>query len=197
MVTRQYVDVGQDDLLQPYFNFGPGFIDWQAHIRTVADYWCHVLLYAPGYDIDVIEHHRPLHERDPFTPELLDRWLAVKRLAVEPSTVTSYEWVARKYLRCLADGAVQSELLFPAIRDGGGMAVVRGFDGDAPRGIELHQTWIGRYATETAALDRLGRLVEEGHLTLRVARTFPAERAHEAHALLEQGGIRGRLVIGL
>ena len=31
--------------------------------------------------------------------ELLDRWLAVKRLAVEPSTVTSYEWVARKYLR--------------------------------------------------------------------------------------------------
>src|SRR5665811_717910 len=45
MVTRQYVDVGQDDLLKPYFDFGPGFIDWQAHIRTVADYWCHVLLY--------------------------------------------------------------------------------------------------------------------------------------------------------
>lgn len=37
MVTRQYVDVGQDDLLQPYFNFGPGFIDWQAHIGAVAD----------------------------------------------------------------------------------------------------------------------------------------------------------------
>ncbi|MBK5222035.1 MAG: site-specific integrase [Acidimicrobiia bacterium] len=31
--------------------------------------------------------------------QLLDRWLAVKRLAVEPSTVTSYEWVAREYLR--------------------------------------------------------------------------------------------------
>lgn len=31
--------------------------------------------------------------------ELLDRWLAVKRLAVEPTTVSSYEWVARKYLR--------------------------------------------------------------------------------------------------
>ncbi len=38
MVTRQYVDVGQDDLLQPYFNFGPGFIDWRAHIGSVADY---------------------------------------------------------------------------------------------------------------------------------------------------------------
>ena len=75
MVTRQYVDVGQDDLLAPYFNFGPGFIDWQAHIRTVADYWCHVLLYAPGYEIDVIESHRHLHDRAPFTPDLFDRWL--------------------------------------------------------------------------------------------------------------------------
>ncbi len=77
MVTRQYVDVGQDDLLQPYFDFGPGFIDWQAHIRNVADYWCHVLLYAPGYEIDVIESHRHLHDSAPFTPELFDRWLQV------------------------------------------------------------------------------------------------------------------------
>lgn len=77
MVTRQYVDVGQDDLLNPYFNFGPGFIDWQAHIRAVADYWCHVLLYAQGYEIDVIEGHRHLHDHTPFTPELFDRWLQI------------------------------------------------------------------------------------------------------------------------
>jgi len=77
MVTRQYVDVGQDDLLKPYFDFGPGFIDWQAHIGNVADYWCHVLLYAPGYEIDVIETHRHLHDNSPFTPELFDRWLQV------------------------------------------------------------------------------------------------------------------------
>jgi integrase len=31
--------------------------------------------------------------------ELLDRWLAVKKLAVEPTTLRSYEWVARIYLR--------------------------------------------------------------------------------------------------
>lgn len=77
MVTRQYVDVSQDALLNPYFNFGPGFIDWQAHIGNVTDYWCHVLLYAPGYDIDVIETHRHLHENAPFTPELFDRWVAI------------------------------------------------------------------------------------------------------------------------
>lgn len=77
MVTRQYVDVVQDELLEPYFNFGPGFIDWQAHIGSVTDYWCHVVLYAPDYEIDVIENHRHLHDRDPFTPELFDRWLQI------------------------------------------------------------------------------------------------------------------------
>ncbi len=77
MVTRQYVDIVQDDLLAPYFNFGPGFIDWQAHIRTVADYWNHVVLLAPDYEIDTIENHRRLHDHSPFTGELLDRWLQI------------------------------------------------------------------------------------------------------------------------
>ncbi len=83
LVTRQYVDVVQDDLLQPYFTFGPDFIDWKGHIQQVADYWCHVLLYTPGYEIDTIENHRRLHEHDAFTPELFDRWLGVFVEAVD------------------------------------------------------------------------------------------------------------------
>lgn len=77
LVTRQYSDVVQDELLAPYFNFRPGHIDWQAHIRSVADYWIHVVLFAPDYDIDVIESHRPIHDEHPFTPELFDRWLQI------------------------------------------------------------------------------------------------------------------------
>lgn len=77
MVTRQYADVVQDDLLAEYFDFGPGFIDWQAHIGAVSDYWNHVLLYAPDYEIDAIESHRPVHDRSAFTPAALDRWLQV------------------------------------------------------------------------------------------------------------------------
>ena len=39
--------------------------------------------------------------------DLLDRWLDVKRRMVEPKTIESYEWVARKYLRpALADRKV-------------------------------------------------------------------------------------------
>jgi hemoglobin len=77
MVTRQYSDVVQDDLLAPYFTFAPGHLDWQAHIASVTDYWLHVVLLAPDYDIDVLEGHRHLHEHDPFTPELFERWLQI------------------------------------------------------------------------------------------------------------------------
>jgi NADPH:quinone reductase len=97
----------------------------------------------------------------------------------------------------LVDGSVQNEALFPAVADGGGFATVRGFRAEAPRGITLHQVWVRQYAEEQAKLDRLRQQVEEGQVTLRVAQTFPAEQAPEAHRLLEAGGVRGRLVIQL
>lgn len=97
----------------------------------------------------------------------------------------------------LCDGSVQDEALFPAIRDGGGFAAVRGLEVDAPRGIHVHQVWVRRYLEEQAELDRLRQLVEEGRVTMRVAETFPMDQAAEAHRLLEAGGIRGRLVIEL
>ena len=77
MVTRQYADIVQDELLGPYFDFGAGHIDWTAHIGAVTDFWCHLLLYAPDYEIDVIEQHRGLHQHAPFGPDHFDRWLEV------------------------------------------------------------------------------------------------------------------------
>jgi NADPH:quinone reductase len=97
----------------------------------------------------------------------------------------------------LADGAVQNELVIAAVRDGGGFATVRGYKGRPERGITFHQVWVREYAQAQARLDRLRQQVEDGQVTLRVARTFPADQAGEAHRLLEAGGIRGRLVIEL
>lgn len=77
LVTRQYADIVQDDLLAPYFTGGPRHLDWQAHIRSVADYWQHVVLLTPDYDIDVLEGHRHLHDQNTFTPEIFDRWLQI------------------------------------------------------------------------------------------------------------------------
>ncbi len=95
----------------------------------------------------------------------------------------------------LADGAVQQAAVLTAVRDSGGFASVRGWDGPSERGIVLHSTWVRHYKLEQARLDGLRRLVEQGRLTPRVAATFPPEHAGEAHRLLQAGGIRGRMVI--
>lgn len=95
----------------------------------------------------------------------------------------------------LADGAVQNELVMPAVRDGGAFTAVRGFEGDPQRDITFTTTWVRTYDGEFEKLDRLRQMVESGAITLRVADTYPAERAADAHRRLEAGGTRGRLVI--
>jgi NADPH2:quinone reductase len=95
----------------------------------------------------------------------------------------------------LADGAVLDAKVLPAIRDGGGLAVVRGWNGPSERGITIHLTMVREYAHNGAALDRLREQVEKGEVTLRVGATFPAAEAPAAHRRLEAGGTRGRLVL--
>jgi NADPH2:quinone reductase len=95
----------------------------------------------------------------------------------------------------LADGAVQNAAVIPAVRDGGGFTAVRGFVGEAQRDIAFTTTFVRTYDGEWEKLDRLRALAEAGKITLRVAATYPPERAADAHARLEAGGTRGRLVI--
>lgn len=95
----------------------------------------------------------------------------------------------------LADGAVLDDQVLAAVKDGGGLAVVRGWNGPTERDIVLHQTFVSAYAHDHDALDRLRRQVEDGHVTLRVAGTYDASEAAEAHRRLEAGGTRGRLVL--
>ncbi len=95
----------------------------------------------------------------------------------------------------LADGSVQDELVLPAVKDGGAVATVRGYKGDGQRGVRVFPTLVRKVAEDRAVLDGLRQLVEDGAVTLRVARAFPAEEAAEAHRVLEAGGVRGRLVL--
>ena len=95
----------------------------------------------------------------------------------------------------LADGAVLDAAVLPAIKDGGGLATVRGWTGPTERGITIFPTLVSAYFTNQAALDTLREQAEKGVITLRVAGTFPPEAAAAAHRQLEAGGTRGRLVI--
>lgn len=95
----------------------------------------------------------------------------------------------------VVDAAVIGSPMLAAVRDGGGLAAVRGWSGESERGIAIHEVHVTEHAQDQASLERLGKLVAEGKLTLRVAETFPPERAGEAHERLAAGGVRGRLVV--
>ncbi len=95
----------------------------------------------------------------------------------------------------LIDAAVLDAAALPAIRDGGKLATVRGFAGPSERGITIEPVRVTSYVLNHEALDRLGQLVAAKRLTLRVAETFPPERAADAHRKMTAGGIRGRLLI--
>ena len=95
----------------------------------------------------------------------------------------------------MIDAAVLDAAALPAIRDNGKLATVRGWSGPSERGITVTPVRVTSYVENHEALDRLGRLVGEKRLTLRVGETFPPERTAEAQQKMAAGGTRGRLVI--
>jgi NADPH:quinone reductase len=96
----------------------------------------------------------------------------------------------------LYDTALLGRAAFPAIRDGGAMAVVRGWD-DSPaeRGIEVRPVWVRTVLERTEWLEQLRERAAAGRLALRVAAELPPEDAARAHERMEAGGLRGRAVI--
>src|SRR5690349_11977508 len=107
-----------------------------------------------------------------------------------------------------ADAVYDTALLyrdaFPAIRDGGGLLVVRGWDADntvtplhavEERGIRVHPHAITPELQRTDVLEALRELGSVGRFKLRAARELPPQEAAKAHRLMEAGGLRGRAVI--
>ena len=95
----------------------------------------------------------------------------------------------------VADGAVLNELAYPTIRDGGQVAAVIG-GGKAPgRGIRVHAVNVRTRVTDHSAITTLGHSAAAGRIALRVAATFPAQDAADAHRLLSHKGVRGRIIL--
>lgn len=117
-----------------------------------------------------------------FVPRGPDFASAVRRLV--PSGVDG-----------LLDAAVIGQPALAAVRDGGHLAAVRAFQGEAERGIHIDQVRVSDYARNQSALQRLADQVAAGQITLRVAQTFAPSDAGQAQQQLQAGGVRGRLVI--
>jgi NADPH:quinone reductase-like Zn-dependent oxidoreductase len=96
----------------------------------------------------------------------------------------------------LYDTALLKSSAFPAIRDGGQIAVVRGWDeGEPERGIQVRKVRVFEVLERTEWLEQLRELASQGRLELRVAGEYPPERAAEAHRVMDAGGLRGRALI--
>jgi NADPH:quinone reductase-like Zn-dependent oxidoreductase len=94
------------------------------------------------------------------------------------------------------DTALLHDTVFGALRDGGAMAVVRGWKpASTERGITVKQVMVSEALERTDWLEHLRELAADGRLQLRVAATFPPERAAEAEELMDAGGLRGRALI--
>ncbi|HEY2100202.1 MAG TPA: NADP-dependent oxidoreductase [Pseudonocardia sp.] len=94
---------------------------------------------------------------------------------------------------CVLDAATIGVRAHDALRGGGAFASVTGpATPPALRGTRVHTVFVradGRQLAELVAL------VEAGTLTLRVAETFPLEKAASAHHRFAEGAVRGRLVL--
>jgi NADPH2:quinone reductase len=91
------------------------------------------------------------------------------------------------------DAAVLGLPALDALRGGGSfVSVIAGVAPPPLRGTRVSTLYV---QADGARLAELVRLVEAGTLTLRVAETFPLEKAAAAHQRLTEGPLRGRLVL--
>jgi NADPH:quinone reductase-like Zn-dependent oxidoreductase len=94
------------------------------------------------------------------------------------------------------DTALLRRAVFPAIRKGGALAVVRTWDGDdVEQGIRVEKVQVWTALERTDWLWEVRQLAQEGVLVPRVAATYPPESAADAQRRMEAGGLRGRAVI--
>ncbi|MFD5914784.1 NADP-dependent oxidoreductase [Streptomyces massasporeus] len=101
--------------------------------------------------------------------------------------------VADRDFDAVLDAAVLGEPALAGVRDGGRyIGVIPHAEPASVRGV---RTAAVEVSADGARLAELVRLVDEGVLTTRVAETFALEDAAKAHARLDGGGVRGRLVL--
>jgi NADPH:quinone reductase-like Zn-dependent oxidoreductase len=94
------------------------------------------------------------------------------------------------------DTALLRREMFPAIREGGALAVVRTWDGeDVERGIRVEKVQVWTVLERTDWLWEVRDLAQRGVLVPRVAATYPPDAAADAQRRMEAGGLRGRAVI--
>jgi ATPase subunit of ABC transporter with duplicated ATPase domains len=95
----------------------------------------------------------------------------------------------------LVDTALLNRRALPAIRDGGVLVPVRGWEhGEPERGIQIRPVLVSTVLERTDWLEQLRELASRHTIQLRVAAVYPPEKAADAQRAMQAGGLRGRAV---
>jgi NADPH:quinone reductase len=139
---------------------------------------------------------RVLADASPADEELVRGFGADVVLPRGDGLVAAVRSEAPEGVDAVYDTALLRRSLFPAIRDGGAIAVVRTWDGgDVEHGIRIEKVQVWTVLERTDWLEEVRDLAHRGVLVPRVAETYPPEAAAEAQRRMEAGGLRGRAVI--
>lgn len=95
----------------------------------------------------------------------------------------------------VVDCALLGDVAAALVRDGGSFVSLRRSQVISDSRLRLSSIGVLDQVSNTPALESLARRFADGTLRPRVAQQIPAERGVDAHRLLEQGGLRGRVVI--
>ena len=101
----------QDDELAPVF-LEAAQIDLQRHLPRIKAFWRKLLLGETGYNHHMMNIHRDLHQRHPFTASNFSRWLNYFESTLDASYEGPYAERARKVARSIATN-LQEALLHP------------------------------------------------------------------------------------
>lgn len=119
---------------------------------------------------------------DEVVPRGIEMDAAVRRLV--PSGVDG-----------LIDTALLGDRAAALVRDGGGAVSVRKTHPFTNSRVRGHQVSVVEHFGDTASLQRLAQLLADGKLKPRVGLRMPPSEAAQAHALTQQGGLGGRIVL--
>jgi NADPH2:quinone reductase len=95
----------------------------------------------------------------------------------------------------LIDGALLGDEAAGLVRDGGTIVSLRRTHDITDGRLRHRHVAVLDQATNTAALSWLSEVLRDGTLSPRVAIRLPMSDAVRAHRLVEQGGLRGRVVL--
>jgi NADPH:quinone reductase-like Zn-dependent oxidoreductase len=139
---------------------------------------------------------RVLADASPADEELVRGFGADVVLPRGDGLVAAVRSEAPEGVDAVYDTALLRRSVFPAIREGGALAVVRTWDGDdVEHGIRIEKVQVWTVLERTDWLREVRQLAQDGVLAPRVAATYPPEAAADAQRRMEAGGLRGRAVV--